>query len=172
MRDPALRVASWIASTAVLSLLVLTAVVGCASSQPAAVVLMPGAEDLELAELVLKESSGSFGNSTEGTVIARFADFEASNPLGVWTYEKGALHAVGTQRLDEAFGDKRSKWPNYTLLFAAASEKEGRLLLQVKTWYDMGLFPDSRGGNAEAWTLERRDGRWVVIDKETTLHWD
>jgi hypothetical protein len=171
MRDPALRAASWIASTAILSLFILAVLAGCISAQSAPVVLTPGAEDLELAELVITEGSEGLGNSTEGTVIARFANFDASDPIGIWTYEKGALREAGSRRLDEAFGNNRSKWPNYTLLFATAPGKEGRLL-EVKTWYDMGLFPDSRGGNAETWTLERREGRWVVIDRETILHWD
>jgi hypothetical protein len=36
----------------------------------------------------------------------------------------------------------------------------------------MRLFSDSRGGNAQLWQIAQKDGRWVVLDMESTLHWD
>jgi hypothetical protein len=36
----------------------------------------------------------------------------------------------------------------------------------------MGLTDESRGGYSENWDLEHREGRWIVADTETTLHWD
>lgn len=126
-----------------------------------------------LAEFVATTSFEDFGNSTEGTVIARFEDMQNDrDPAQVWVYQKGALRPGSVQDFDRAFGGKKQQWPPYTLVFAVTQGKKGHYEVVLKTWYDMGLLPDSRGGNEQLWQIARKDGRWVVLDMESTLHWD
>lgn len=121
-----------------------------------------------LAELVAATSFREFGNSTEGTVLAHFDDLlNDRDPAQVWVVEKGALRDSSTKDLGS-----QGKEPPYTLLFGVTQRNDGRYQLVVKTWYDMGLFPDSRGGNEQVWQIALQDGRWVVLDRETTMNWD
>src|SRR5690349_10736297 len=129
-------------------------------------------ESRELAELVARESFKDFGKSTEGTVVARFSKRENPEPLGVWVYRKGALHEAGSEELARALGADRRLWPPYTLLFATSPEGKDKLRLEVSLRYDMGLLPDSRGGTSSTWKLERRRGRWVLVDRKVDLHID
>jgi hypothetical protein len=133
-------------------------------------------EGLELARLVAADSFKSFGSSTEGTVLARFASRDGKDPLGVWVYERGSVHAAERARLDRAFSANRAKWPPYTLLFVTHPEGEGRLRLELSVRYDQGLGPESRGGYEETWHLRRRlqrdTGGWSVVKRETTLYID
>jgi hypothetical protein len=125
-----------------------------------------------LAELVAATAFPDFGNSTEGTVIARVESFgRDGKPSEVWVYEKGALRKGSKQDLDRAFGERRT-WPPYTILFAVSDAADGKLSLEVHTWYDMGLSPDSRGGMEEIWQVGKQAGRWVVLDREVSLYVD
>ena len=65
-----------------------------------------GTESRELAELIAKESFESFGNSTEGTVVARFRDPADPEPLGVWVYQGGALREAGMISSTSAGADR------------------------------------------------------------------
>lgn len=132
------------------------------------------ARDLDyraLAELVAATAFPSFGNSTEGTVIARVASFDGGKPYEIWVHEKGALRKGSEKDLDRSFGERRS-WPPYTILFAVSDSADGKLNLEVHTWYDMGLTPESRGGMQEVWQVGRKAGRWVVLDQDVTLYVD
>jgi hypothetical protein len=131
-----------------------------------------GIDNLELAELVAKESFKEFGRSAEGTVLARFHDRDNPEPLGVWVYQGGALREAGIEKLDQALGADRGLWPPYILLFATFPEGKNKLRLEVSLRYDMGLLPDTRGGTSSTWQLERRKGRWVLIDEAVTMHYD
>jgi hypothetical protein len=125
-----------------------------------------------LAELVAATAFPSFGNSTEGTVIARVESFEdGGKPSEIWVHEKGALRKGSEKDLDRSFGERRS-WPPYTILFAVSEGTGGKLSLEVHTWYDMGLTPESRGGMEEVWQVGRKAGRWVVLDQDVTLYVD
>jgi hypothetical protein len=63
--------------------------------------------------------------------------------------------------------------PNSCLLFFAPfPEGKNKLRLEVSMRYDMGLLPDTRGGTSSTWQLERRNGRWVVVDKAVTMNYD
>jgi sarcosine oxidase delta subunit len=136
----------------------------------------PALSDLDhraLAELVAATTFPHFGNSTEGAVIARVESLvKRGRTFEVWIHEKGALRKGSEKDLDRAFGANRRHWPPYTILFAVSGGADGKLSLEVHTWYDMGLTPESRGGMQEAWQVEKRAGRWIVVDKEVTLHVD
>lgn len=125
-----------------------------------------------LAEFVAATALESAGRSTEGTVVARFENLEEREPIQVWVREKGALRDGTKKDLDRAFGNIRRKWPPYTLLYSATPGDAGRYVVEVSIYYDMGLFPESRGGYSERWNVAHQDGRWLLLDKETTLHWD
>ncbi|MES1240488.1 MAG: hypothetical protein ABUT39_02615 [Acidobacteriota bacterium] len=136
----------------------------------------PKVRDLDyraLAELVAATAFPHFGNSTEGTVIARVESFEhEGKTFEVWVHENGALRKGSEKDLDRSFGTNRRNWPPYTILFAVSDGADGKLSMEVRTWYDMGLTPESRGGMQEVWKIGKRAGRWVVLGKETTLHVD
>lgn len=125
-----------------------------------------------LAEFVATTALKSAGKSTEGTVVARFESLESREPLQVWIREKGALHDGSKKNLERAFGNDRKKWPPYTLLYAVTPADAGRYEVVVYIYYDMGLLPESRGGYSERWTIAHQNDRWVVLEEETTLHWD
>lgn len=126
-----------------------------------------------LAELVAATTFPHFGKSTEGTVIARVQSFQVrGKPFEIWIHDKGALRKGSEKDLDRAFGANRRNWPPYTILFAVSNAADGKLRMEVHTWYDMGLTPESRGGMQEVWHVAKRAGRWVVLDKKTTLHVD
>jgi hypothetical protein len=131
-----------------------------------------GIDNRVLAEMVAKESFKEFGRSAEGTVLARFHDRDNPEPLGVWVYQGGVLREAGSEKLDQALGADRGLWPPYTLFFATFPEGKDKLRLEVSLRYDMGLLPDTRGGTSSTWQLERRNGRWVVVDKAVTMHYD
>src|SRR5689334_555490 len=82
-----------------------------------------------LAELVAATAFPSFGNSTEGTVIARVASFDGGKPSEIWVHEKGALRKGSEKDLDRSFGERRS-WPPYTILFAVSDAADGKLSLE------------------------------------------
>lgn len=129
-------------------------------------------ESRELAQIVARESFKDFGKSTEGTVLARFSTRDNPEPLGVWVYRKGVLHDAGSEELSQALGADRQLWPPYTLLFRTFPEGKDKLRLEVSVRYDMGLLPDSRGGFSSTWKLERRQGRWVLVDRKVDLYID
>ena len=152
-----------------LSILFLTgAAFGAGSTAPKG----DGIDNRVLAEIVAKESFKEFGRSAEGTVLARFRDRDDPEPLGIWVYQQGALRDAGPEKLDQATGDNRALWPPYTLFFATFPEGKNKLRLNVSVRYDMGLLPDTRGGTSSTWQLERRNGQWVVTDKDVTMHYD
>ena len=125
-----------------------------------------------LAELVAATAFPSFGNSTEGTVIARVESLKrGGKPFEIWVHEKGTLRKGSEKDLDRSFGERRS-WPPYTILFAVSDGADGKLSLEVHTWYDMGLTPESRGGMEEVWQVGKKAGRWVVLDQDVTLYVD
>ena len=124
------------------------------------------------AELVAATALSSAGKSTEGTVVARFEDKEKGEPVQVWIWEKKTLRDGSKKDLERAFGNNRRKWPPYTVLYSVSPGDAGRYEVEVSIYYDMGLLPDSRGGYSERWTVAHQTGGWVVLDKETTLHWD
>ena len=155
-----------------LSILLVTGAGGAASGAGSKAPKGSGINGRELADLVATESFKGFGRSTEGTVIARFADRDNPEPLGIWVYERGALHEAGSEKLDQALGADRGLWPPYTLLFAAFPEGKNKLRLEVSVRYDLGLLPDSRGGNSSTWHLKRRHGRWELVDEAVTMHYD
>jgi len=125
-----------------------------------------------LADLVAKTAFQSFGKSTEGTVVAWFASSEEREPIRIWVHEKGALREGSRKDLDRAFGNNRKKWPPYTLLYTVSPGAAGTYEVEIRIYYDMGLFEDSRGGYSEVWKIARQEGRWVVLAQETTMHWD
>ncbi|HEV7671980.1 MAG TPA: hypothetical protein VGS22_25940 [Thermoanaerobaculia bacterium] len=130
-------------------------------------------DEKEIAELVAATSFKDFGRSTEGTILARFEDFDREEPASVWIAEKGSsLRAGSAQDLDRAFGSDRAKWPPYTILFTIVPVSANRLTLEVHTRFDMGLLAESRGGSVESWTLTKKGGRWSVTNHETTLNID
>lgn len=195
---PATRLIRRASSFTILSVLMLAAMAYCAPAvepvpepqglkleeSPAPPLLPPvpaqaagvPAKDLDfraLAEFVAATSFEDFGNSTEGTVLAHFDDLDKDrDPAHVWVVEKGALRDGSTKDLDRAFGNNKRKWPPYTLVFGVSQGEEGRYEVVVKTWYDMGLFPDSRGGMAQLWHVAKQDGGWVLVDGQTTMNWD
>jgi len=57
-------------------------------------------------------------------------------------------------------------------LYPFLLEGKNKLRLNVSVRYDMGLLPDTRGGTSWTWQLERRNGQWVVTDKDVTMHYD
>jgi hypothetical protein len=110
-----------------------------------------------LAELVAATAFPNFGNSTEGTVIARVKSLRGGGkPFEVWVHEKGTLRKGSDKDLDRAFGANRRNWPPYTILFAVSNGADGKLRLEVHTRYDMGLSPESRGGMEEVWQVGSR----------------
>lgn len=125
----------------------------------------PALRDLDyraLAELVAATAFPSFGNSTEGTVIARVKRLRGGGkPFEVWVHEKGTLRKGSDKDLDRAFGANRRNWPPYTILFAVSNGVDGKLRLEIHTRYDMGL----RGGMEEVWQVGKQAGRWVVLDE-------
>ena len=132
----------------------------------------PSIDSKPLAEFVASTALKSAGKSTEGTVVARFEDREEREPAQVWLWEKGKLRDGSRKDLERAFGNDRKKWPPYTLLYSVSPGGAGRYEVEVSIHYDMGLFPESRGGYSERWTIAQEKGNWVALDKETTLHWD
>jgi hypothetical protein len=129
-------------------------------------------DDRGLADLVVATAFQSFGRSTEGTVVARFEKPGEREPARVWVHEKGALREGSRKDLDRAFGKDRKKWPAYTLLYTVSPGAAGGYELELSIYYDMGITPESRGGYSEVWRVAHQEGRWVVLAKETTLHWD
>ena len=129
-------------------------------------------DDQRLAEVVVETAFRGFQRSIEGTVVARLEGLEKREPVRIWVREKGALRDGSRRDLDRAFGNDRKKWPPYTLLYAASPGAAGKYDLEIHVYYDMGLFPESRGGFSEAWKVAYQEGRWVVLAKRTTMNWD
>ena len=129
-------------------------------------------DEQRLAELVVATAFESFNKSTEGTVVARLDGSEKREPVQIWVHEKGALREGSRKDLDRAFGEDRKRWPPYTLLYVVSPGVSGKHEVEIRIYYDMGLLPESRGGYAERWTVAHEGGRWAVLDRKTTLHWD
>ena len=158
----------------------LSTVLALSCAQPDAAVPRPAEaaarpaeiDERALAQLVVDTSFKSFGRSTEGSVVAHMAGVESREPISVWVYRGGALEPAAMEDLDRGLFGPRKDWPPYVLVYVVERLSAERLSLELWVRYDMGLTEESRGGYAEKWTLEHREGRWVVADTETTLHWD
>ncbi len=105
-------------------------------------------------------------------VVSTKADRQTIPPLRVWRYTQGELVEESVEALEKALGSNRSDWPSFTFIFMFESVASGHATIDVHTHYNMGLSPNSRGGNAQRWELENRSGEWVVTRKEPYMFWD
>lgn len=117
-------------ATALSILFVAGAAFGAGSAAPKG----DGIDNRVLAEMVAKESFKEFGRSPEGTVLARFPDFDNPEPLGIWVYLQGALRDAGPENLDQATGSNRALWPPYTLFFSRERTSSVSMSRLGTTW--------------------------------------
>lgn len=113
----------------------------------------------------------------EGIYVARVTSTsvarESVSPQRIWKYEQGQIVNGDRDAFLKAFTSSNPEnWPPFLFLFAYVSETSDSAVVDVHTYYDMGLLPDSRGGNAATWELERSGNQWTVTSKELYLAWD
>lgn len=127
-----------------------------------------------VARTILREEAGTA--APEGVVVAACARFDPKGeprpPFRVWRQEGGRLAEAGSGVLDVALGPDRSLWPPVTYVFSVEPGPGGGLLVNVVTHYRRGIAENSRGGNAQRWTLVRRGDGWEVTEKARTFSWD
>ena len=149
----------------ILVLAITALVLGCSGEEP---------NELEefVAQAIVDDCS-----SPEGVyvahVISTSASRESVSPLRIWKYEQGRL--VDGDRdtfLLALTSSQTSDWPPFVFLFAFSSETPDYAVADVRTYYDMGIMPGSRGGNAATWELEKQDDQWTVVSKALYLFWD
>jgi len=159
-------------------ILVLTALVlGCSAEEPnEQAETTPTRPVSELEEFVAQAIVDDC-RSSEGVYVAHVMSTSASresvSPLRIWKYEQGRL--VNGDR--DAFwlaltSHQPSDWPPFVFLFAFSSETPDYAVVDVHTYYDKGVMPGSRGGNAATWELEKQDDQWAVVSKEPYILWD
>lgn len=115
--------------------------------------------------------------SPEGIYIARVTSTsvtpESVSPQRIWKYEQGQIVNGDRDAFLEALTSSNPEdWPPFLFLFAYVSETSDSATVDVHTYYDMGLLPDSRGGNAATWELQKSGNQWTVTSKEPYLAWD
>lgn len=112
--------------------------------------------------------------SPSGGVIAHLTDLsgEPREAIGIWAIQLGEPLKGDVEDLQRAFSDDRSQWPPKTFLFAVELFKEYEAVITVKTYYDMGITPKSRGGNERVWTFRKDIKGWKVVKTETIVLWD
>lgn len=130
-----------------------------------------------MAQAIIDDQLAQGARSLKGVYVAHMISTSASresvSPLRIWKYEQGRL--VNGDR--DAFllaltSSQPGDWPPFVFLFAFSSETPDYALVDVHTYYDMGIMPGSRGGNAATWELEKQDDQWTVVSKEPYKFWD
>jgi hypothetical protein len=141
----------------------------------------PASSDSELedfmAQAIIDDTLEQSGRSPEGSFVAHVTDLsfedKSVSPLRIWKYEQGHLITGGQEAFQQAlFSKQSSDWPPFVFLFAFTSLTPDETDVEVRTYYDMGLRPDSRGGNAAVWKLKKQHDQWTVLSKEHTIFWD
>ncbi len=92
--------------------------------------------------------------------------------LQVWRYQQGQLVTTDTTSFFKALQGNRSDWPFQTFYFSFESVTVDEAIVDVRNLYNMGLMPNSRGGNAQKWTLEKHANIWRVRTKQPYAFWD
>jgi len=141
--------------------------------------LAPTVNELKeyMAQAIIDDQLAHSSRSLEGTFVAHVTESglqdESVSPLRIWKYEQGHLVDGELDAFRRAMSSKQpSDWPPFVFLFVFKSVTPDSAAIDVHTYYDMGLMPDSRGGNAAIWELEKQQGRWTVVSKEPYLFWD
>ncbi len=163
----------------VLLAVVLTAVIGNRNAVNPQIDASPDLERF-VAQIIIDDQlaqAASGYRSPEGALVARVVTttIAATDPLSVlqvWRYQQGQLIAEDTDSFFKALRGNRSDWPSFTYYFAFDSVTVDEASVDVITMYNMGLMPDSRGGNAQKWTFEKQANTWSVSTRQPYSFWD
>jgi hypothetical protein len=148
-------------NTTLLTLLVLTVwLAGCQSTQ---------SDTASLEDAILQTIIANGGLEEDLAIIAQIDEDETV--VKVWRYESGQFEVVDAQLYYDAMGSDRSKWPPDTFRFSIISQSDDYAEVEVLNFYDMGISPDSRGGNGSTVTLQWSGQSWDP-EWDTSSNWD
>lgn len=134
-----------------------------------------------VARMIISEEIGetSYGHNSQTAVLAYVTSTETEDEpfsmIRIWQYSQGRRKQIVEEDSDvfeKALGNDRSEWPRHTFVFSIKLETSNRMIVDLHTYYDMGIMPDSRGGNAQKWKLEKKSGNWVLTGKKRYMFWD
>jgi hypothetical protein len=136
--------------------------------------------DLEFARTIAKMIMDGQGEHAEklpnGSVIVYQWPTEDITQPGVakyvWEVKQGKLERAEYTVYQRAFAARRSGWPPSTMCFAISSQDHERAVVNISSFYDQGLGPDSRGGYAIEWTLKHDGEQWTLKSQQDAAAWD
>jgi hypothetical protein len=151
-------------------LVVLAALVSCQpSAAPTVTPLPPTPTEAPQLDQAILDAIAGHGGINGWAIIAQLDG--AGKPIAVWRFEGGRFEEVDVQAFHEAMGDDRSRWPPDTFTFVIEDQSDDSAIVLVENYYDRGISPESRGGNASYLTLTLVEREWQS-EWETVMFWD